>query len=95
MTAIEYYTNGKLHRITVQTPDRIAAAAPRAMKAKPGLRMMAAQQVVKTVQSQAERLAPMFQDLSKSAFLLMTPPRAPPLCSRPQLWLWRGRTRRS
>jgi len=75
MAAIQYYTHGKLHRMIVQTPDRIAAAAPNVMRPKPGSPMTAAivSRAVKAVQSQAERLAPMFQDLSKSGVLLAVP----------------------
>src|SRR6266536_1308593 len=77
MAAIEYYSHGKLHRLTVHSVDRLAAgAAPKTAGAgRPSRRMLAtmAPSVLTAVQSQADRLAPMFLDVTESAVQLTIP----------------------
>jgi len=82
MPTIEYYSAGKLRRMTVDTADQLVAAASskafrggRAGAARASARMVAAiaPHAVLALQGQAERLAPLFLDLARPAVLLTIP----------------------
>jgi subtilisin family serine protease len=84
MAVIEYYTNGRLHRLTAQPPDQLMAAA----KPKGARLEMAAMvpKAVKAIQAQVDRLGELFHTVAETAMLITPPkPNAPTLIPTPTL----------
>lgn len=73
MAAIEFYSDGKLHRLTAQVPGR-PAARPRGTKpAAAGRKAVAGPMVARAFRAQSARLAPLFRELSESSVLVARP----------------------
>lgn len=72
MAAIEFYSNGKLHRLSAQPSDQFAAAKPKAAKAGGAMVMAAAAapMVTHAIQEQSSRLGPLFHSVTESSMLI-------------------------
>jgi subtilisin family serine protease len=74
MPAIEFYSGGKLHRLTARTPDTLPA--PRPKGARPGGPLFAAgavPMVTRAVHTQADRLGPLFHSVAETEMLVALP----------------------
>jgi len=74
MAAIEFYSDGKLHRLTAQLPEKLAAGRTRGVK--PAGQMSAAKagaMVTRALHEQAARLEPLFHDVRESSLLIALP----------------------
>jgi subtilisin family serine protease len=74
MATIEFYSDGTLHRLTAQLPDRLAASKPKAAVAvlasvagKPG------PMVTKAIHAQSSRLGSLFHSVTESSMLIALP----------------------
>lgn len=71
MAAIEFYSDGKLHRVSAQLPEQVVA--PRAAAARPEGAMLAAAagpMVAHAIQAQSARLGPLFHSVAESSMLV-------------------------
>jgi subtilisin family serine protease len=74
MAAIEFYSDGKLHRLTAQPPDKLTAPKPKG--AKPGVAMLkagAGPMVKRAIHVQSSRLGSLFHSVSESSMLISLP----------------------
>ncbi len=74
MAAIEFYSDGKLHRLTAQLPDQLAA--PKRKGAKPGGAMLTAgvgPMVTRAIHEQSSRLGPLFHSVAEASMLIALP----------------------
>jgi thermitase len=74
MAAIEFYSDGKLHRLTAQLPGKLAAPKPKG--AKPGGAMLTAAagpMVTRAIHEQSSRLGSLFHSVAEASMLISIP----------------------
>src|SRR4051812_28612668 len=74
MAAIEFYSDGKLHRLTAQLSNKLAAPKPKG--AKPGgaiLTAAAGPMITQAIHAQSSRLGSLFHSVAESSMLISLP----------------------
>lgn len=71
MAAIEFYSDGKLHRLTAQLPEKLATPKPKGTKPGGAILMAGAgPMVTRAIQAQSSRFGSLFHSVAESAMLV-------------------------